>query len=139
MFLTYISLSNFFFFINSELITNPVTPLSNNASTTIHFSPFSCFNPILTITSLNNISFFSILLSAPVFYTSTDFSFFNLSFLIIVFLFSFHYLLLHSSLCFSILQIYSRTFVLAPHLLWQPLVINTNNNIRSKSLNRISL
>ena len=39
----------------------PVTLLSSNASTAIPSSSSFCFNPILTITSLNNFSFFSLL------------------------------------------------------------------------------
>ena len=74
---------------NSELITNTVTLLSNNTSTTIYSVTSSYFNPIFTITSLNNFSFFSILfllLSTSVFHTSTDFSLFAFSSLKTIFL-----------------------------------------------------
>ena len=80
---------NLFFLMNSELITNTVTLLSNNTSTTIHSVTSSYFNPIFTITSLNNFSFFSILfplLSTSVFHTSTDFSLFAFSSLKTIFL-----------------------------------------------------
>ena len=57
-FLTCIGLSNFFslkpcFLANSELITNPVAPLSNKASTVIPFCVSNLSNPIFTVTSLN--------------------------------------------------------------------------------------
>ena len=58
-FLTFISLSNFFdlnpcFLMNSELITNPVTLLSNNASTVTLSYVSILSSPIFTVTSLNN-------------------------------------------------------------------------------------
>ena len=74
---------------NSKLITNTVALLSNKTSTTIHTATSSYFNPIFTVTSLNNFSFFSILfpsLSTSVFHTSTDFSLFAFSSLKTVFL-----------------------------------------------------
>ena len=94
MFLIYISLSNLFFLnlfflMNFELITDTVTLLSNNASTTIPSTTFSYFNSIFIITSLNNFSFFSTLLpllSTSIFHTSTDFSLFAFSSLKTVFL-----------------------------------------------------
>jgi len=54
----FIGLSNLFnlkpyFFANSELITNPVAPLSNNTSTIIPFCMSILSNPIFTVTSLN--------------------------------------------------------------------------------------
>ena len=52
---------NLFFFVNFEFITNPVTLLSNNSFTIILSLLSFCFNPILTITSLNIFFFFSFL------------------------------------------------------------------------------
>ena len=57
-FLTFIGLSSFFnlkscFLANSKLITNPVTPLSNSASTIIPSYVSILSNPIFTVTSLN--------------------------------------------------------------------------------------
>jgi len=61
-FLTCIGLSNFFnlkpyFLANSELITNPVAPLSNNASTIIPSYVSILSNSIFTVTSLNVLPF----------------------------------------------------------------------------------
>ena len=58
IFLTCMGLSIFFnlnpyFLANSELITKPVTPLSNNASTITPSCVSILFNPIFTITSLS--------------------------------------------------------------------------------------
>ena len=81
---------NLFFLANSELITNPVTSLSNNTSTTILFSLSFCFNLILTVTSLNNFSpFIFLTFTAFSFFSflSSFFSSFNFSSLKIIFLF----------------------------------------------------
>ena len=62
-FLTYIGLSifhslNLCFLANPELITSPVAPLSNSASTVTLFCISTLFNPILTVTSLSLSSLF---------------------------------------------------------------------------------
>jgi len=62
-FLIYIGLSIFFnlnpyFLMNSELITNPVAPLSNNASTITSSCISILSSPIFTITSLSSFSLF---------------------------------------------------------------------------------
>ena len=88
MFLTYMGLSIFFnlnpcFLANSKLITSPIAPLSNNASTVISSCVSILSKPIFTVISLN-VSFLF------VFFTSTSFSFLScplLSFLFFIFLF----------------------------------------------------
>ena len=62
-FLIYIDLSIFFnlnpcFLVNSELITNPIAPLSNNASTITPSCVSILSSSIFTITSLSSFSLF---------------------------------------------------------------------------------
>jgi len=84
IFLIYIGLSIFFnlnpcFLANSELITSPVAPLSNNASKVIPFYVSILSKPIFTVISLNDSSSF-------VFLTSTSFSFLSCPLLPFLFL-----------------------------------------------------
>ena len=78
IFLTYMDLSIFFslnsyFLVNSKLITSPVAPLSNNASTIIPFWMSILSNPIFTVISLNNSSSLAFLTLTSFFLVPSEF------------------------------------------------------------------